>query len=670
MLITSQPLHGQWLSTTADARYRIERSASSASSADTGTFLIWPGDGWGSNTAVQVFTTNGIPVGHSILWAAEGEPATVLFDCSSHAFAYDVYTGPESGVRPEWTMTQGLILETRKRAGGDPVNAKAIRKICADSTPVLGRSLIPGIFLGVHPHGPTADFVSLIEGAFSVEKAGTYEFATISEDASCLSVDGKLIAQWPGWHECHGGRKGQHQGSVKLAAGTHRLEYLNVKQGPGYTVEAAWRPPGRQNFEIMPASAFGSVATYTVTTCETAPSRPPEARFSWHITSHFSSAGASLVAVSFTALTAGERYAWMFDDGARYNTRTVEHVFLSAGLRTVKLDVQTPAGTASLSRKVSVHPLWIQGKDEVRPVLEAVRRRLIRDDFDAAPVADITSVYRIATDEKLYRIAAKFAVLCLNRNAEFDADHARVFGEIALFLQHPEIQDYAHAEKAFTVMLESPVIPADQKAWAAIHLAGLLINSLGRIEDAQVLLRRVDVTRLSDSDKRLRLLYEGDAFLATGQLDRAREAYVSSGTTAARGDTRQALRQQARLETARDYLRRGEVEPAETMVRQIEWDAPEQRMATEPGFIRVRICMAQKEYLRALLLARRLLPAVTPESRKADMLSNIVESCLALGRDAEAVEAYRQLREGYPYSEASARTKDVWDQKHVNRPSE
>ena len=435
-----KPVQAEWYESTADSRYQIELTSASNTTASVGYFTLCPNDRAVSNTFLQVVTTNGIPVGHQVLWSAEGEPLKVLFDCSSHATQYEVYTGPVRTATPSWTPNAGLILETRQRAEGEAENVEAIRKICAESGPVLGRSLIPEIFLGIHPHGPTSDFVSIIKGTFLVEQAGKYDFATISEDASCLLVDGKVIAKWPGWHGVHEGRKGQHHGSVALATGPHQLEYLHVEKGEGYTIEAAWRPPGEELFKIMPAHVFAPVATYEVTHYTPPPASPPGARFSWQIDAHFTIGTATLVLVSFTALTAGQDYVWEFDDGTRDSSRTVQHVFLSPGMRTVKLEVQTPAGKAVVSQKVLVHLQWTQEKEQPKHLFDRERRRLAREDLHTAPVADLASVYRIAADEEALQMAKRFATLCLQRKADFDAANSGVFPEMALLLQRPELQ--------------------------------------------------------------------------------------------------------------------------------------------------------------------------------------------------------------------------------------
>ncbi|OGV73165.1 MAG: hypothetical protein A2340_13500 [Lentisphaerae bacterium RIFOXYB12_FULL_60_10] len=654
------PARAEWNSTNADCRYRIERTGDAGGKTDTGYFLLWSNDRAASNTCIEVFGANGRQVGCEILWSAEGEALKVRFDASGQESSYEVYTGPGPVHSPVWVPRGGLVIETRKRGEGDPVNAAAIRQLCDTSGPVLGRSLIPDIFLGIHPHGPAKDFVSIIEGLFQVEKPGDYGFATISEDASCILIDGKAIAAWPGWHGCQGGRLGQYQGRITLSAGLHRIAYYNVKQGEGYTVTAAWQPPGQDRFDVMPAGRFVPVSTYTVTGCESAPSRQNVAHFECAITGHFTIGSATLVLASFRALDEGRRYRWEFDDGTREEGALTEHVFLSPGMRTVKLEVQNREGSSTGSQRVLVHPLWTQDKDQPKHLFKAERRRLEREDLRAAPVADLVSVYRIAADEEDLMMARRFAALCLQRKGDFDAITANVFCEMARFVQRPDLQEYGLAADAFELVIESPLFTPAQKAWAHLHFSGLLIQYLGRVEAAQDHLQKVDMTLLPDPEQRLKRIYEADALFAQGHLDLARAAYVEVGTSYAPDNTALALKRQARLETARDYLRRGEYEGAEFMVRCIEWDAPEQRMATETGLIMIGICQGRKELQRALLLARKLLPVAETDTRKSELLQALVEIQFAMKHDAEAAVTYRQLLKDHPYSEAAARARDAW----------
>jgi hypothetical protein len=87
--------------------------------------------------------------------------------------------------------------------------------------------------------GPNPFSVSW-RGFLAVEKEGRYDFATRSDDASLLFVDGALIVD-------NGGTHGPwpRVGTVVLSAGFHPVELKFQQFGGSYDLELAWRPEGR-----------------------------------------------------------------------------------------------------------------------------------------------------------------------------------------------------------------------------------------------------------------------------------------------------------------------------------------------------------------------------------------------------------------------------------------
>ena len=114
----------------------------------------------------------------------------------------------------------------------------------------------------MHLHGPSYDFISHYSGFFTAPRSGRYRFATISDDASFLLVNGKSVTQWPGWHGVQGGRRGQYCKDIKLTAGRHRLDYWHVQSSGTTVTVAAWQPPEQRRLTIMPPEAFVPVARF------------------------------------------------------------------------------------------------------------------------------------------------------------------------------------------------------------------------------------------------------------------------------------------------------------------------------------------------------------------------------------------------------------------------
>jgi hypothetical protein len=556
-------------------------------SADTGYFLLWPNGFSATDATVHVAAASGKEVGSSILWAAEGEPMKILFDCSAGENAYRVSVGPgrKDKPPPTWIPGSGLILETRRRKDGKADTAQELRDLCAAAAPVLGRSLLPNIFLGIHPHGPTRDFVSIIKGVFVADQPGTYTFATVSDNASCLLVDDTLVAEWGGRHNVHGGRQGQHSGRIELKAGRHRIEYLNVAEG-WFTVSAAWKRPGVDTFEIMPASAFAPVARYELVPPE--PSATPLARMAWEIKEHFMVNDMAMMTVSFRVLDPrqGGEYRWSFDDGIRRQGVAVEHLFLSSGMRSVKLEcLEQGRVVASTEQAVAVHPLWSQEQDCSRDIFREQRRAFLTAKSARAPLDDMINVFRIGDVVGNAKLTLRAATMALARVAEFKPAQAPGLYELAFFFQRPAVKQYAQAETAFAGLLALQDVDPRLRETARLHQAGLRLHMLDRVDDAQADLQAIDASQLTDSDRRMKAIYEGDLLLAQGRVAAARQAYLAVGTVVAPGDARYALRRRARIETARDYLQRGEYDDAERVIREIEWETPAERLSTETGLM-------------------------------------------------------------------------------------
>ena len=89
-----------------------------------------------------------------------------------------------------------------------------------------------------NPPVPPA-FSATWDGALFVWRAGTYTFATVSDDASSLHIDGTLVVDNTGAHEPR-----QRTGSVFLARGMHAVFLDYNQQGGGYHLEWLWGREG------------------------------------------------------------------------------------------------------------------------------------------------------------------------------------------------------------------------------------------------------------------------------------------------------------------------------------------------------------------------------------------------------------------------------------------
>jgi tetratricopeptide (TPR) repeat protein len=315
---------------------------------------------------------------------------------------------------------------------------------------------------------------------------------------------------------------------------------------------------------------------------------------------------------------------------------------------------------ATAEQSVAVHPLWSQDKDCPKDIFRDQRRVFLTASAARLPLDDIINVFRIGDVVGNTRLTDRAAAVALDRCQDFSPGQARALYDLAFFFQRPTVMQYAQAEKAFAGLLSLKGIDLRLRETARLHLAGLYLHMLDRVEAAQSALQALDESHLSESDRRMKAIYEADLLLAQGRVDAARQAYLAAGTVADQGDLRYAARRRARIEGARDYLQRGEYDEAERLIREIEWETPVERLNTETGLMRARCCIGRQEYGAALACCRRLLKAAQTDTRRPDLLYSLVEVTLAMQRPAEAADAYRQLLKDHPYSEAAALAKEQW----------
>jgi len=662
-LISVLRANAAWDVSGSPIRYRIEREDDPVPGAETGSFSLCL-NGAAATGTCRVFSAAGKAVGHELLWRAEGQPHRVLFDCSGNEKTYYVYPVPATtAMGTTWKATPGLVLETRVRADGEPDSAESIMSIYDASAPALGRSCVDRVFVGIHPHGPNADLAAALRGVFGVPRAGTYGFATVSDDASCILVDGKVVAQWPGWHGPLDGLRGAFSGEIELKAGHHAFAYYNIQKDGGFCVVAGWKPPGQAGYSVMPADVFLPVARFRVAGCEAASREPVQPRFSWRMTGHAMVDKMSLVTAAFTCLNAEGNHVlrWSFDDGTEQEGTTVTHVFCRTGIRRVRLSVH--AGGRELGHvehTVRIHPRWKQREEWNNSVFGKQRAWLMGLELTRFSIDDLAELYRMAARIENSELRNKSGFACLQRKKHFDPAHADVFYDLALHLQHYSLKRFDLADEAFDRCDALATNNAPLRAAGRMHRAGMYIHCLQKFEEGQALLESIDTSVMGDSDQRLKKIFEADALLALGHVGAARALYLSVGTVVDRGDMHFAIRRRGRLQTARDYLGRGEYDAAEDIIRSIEWETPLERVNTETGLLMIRVHMARKQYRMAYSHCHRLLYVSETDARRPRLLLALASVCLATGRKGEAGEVLKTLGKQYPYSEATALARDAW----------
>jgi len=350
---------------------------------------------------------------------------------------------------------------------------------------------------------------------------------------------------------------------------------------------------------------------------------------------------------------------WTFDDGATAEGERVDHVFAAPDLRRVTLAITREGKPiVSLTREVRVAPLWARRDQWRQDTWTRQRGVLAARDFAQGPLSDLEHVFQLVHRIDDGALLARTGKAFLVRHAECTDSHAQVFYDLGFFFQRPKVRRYDEAVVAFRRAIAFAEDDPELLNRSRMHLAGLLIHCLERVQDGETELGRIDVTALTDGDKRLKKIYDADALLASGNITLARRLYRSVGTVGDPADVEYAVTRRARLELVKRYVNNGEYDAAQYQLRGVEWETPIERINTETGHIMVKIHIGREEWPPAHSRCRMLLLVADGDAHRPEILYTFVQICRAMGREAEAGKAIEMLLEEHPYSEAAARAKE------------
>lgn len=625
---------------------------SAAGSAPAAAVRLWPAGSFKADSPVSAQDAGGRTLGTRLVWAAPGQAATLLVETGGRA-PLTLSLGGKAG--KAWEPQAGVILEVRSRHPASPAPddwTKAQK--CLEQGRLQGRILVDRIFLGVNPCGPTRDVCLDFRGWLQAP-AGSTVLATISGDASFVLLDGRPVVDWPGWHGIEHGKKGQRQQTVDLKAGIHALRYVNVQRWDWLLAALYWQPPGAKKIEVVPPGAFVQPDGWQAEPASAGP------WFDWEPTGHAQWPAGGLVEMAFRArVPAGSACTWEFADGGKAAQGIeVRRCFARSGLRTVRLRVQGGNGASTtVERQVDVHPCWNQMQDWDEAVLSQRRSELAQRDPESMSGPDLMAVIRfaVACDDRPWM--GGLVEVALQRSARLGPEGPQLFADLALLLQGPPWRDYGRSEACWRAAIGTASERSD-RARCSLHLAGMLIHILDRAVEAPALLETIRSEDLTPADRRLLLLYRGDALLAAGEAEAARAAYVQAGEVVAESDVGYTVRRRARLELAKDWLARGEAEEALRVVREIEWETPSERLGAETGLLVAKAALLRKDPGPALSRSRLLLAGAPPDGRRAELLLIAAKALLLAGRREQAAEVVSKLLRDHPYSESAALARDL-----------
>jgi len=653
-----------WSVSGAKWRLRIERTKDSPWPAPVGIVEVSPANLDPSKLVATVCNAEGATVNSAIVWATNGEPVKIVFETSGayRGSTHYVYLEETARSSSSWKPAGGMFLETRRlKRAAPPNNWEQCWKLWNESGPVLGYSPAKEIFHGHNPHDATTNFMALFSGWFTAPKPGEYTFAVVCTGPAFLRVDGKEVAE-RGVRATGGrGTRGQYSGNIKLTAGRHKLEYLSMHTMGEWIAEAAWKTPDARYLSAMPAKAFEQVASYEIAEFEPAPASGQKVYFTWEMSDHCIVDELALVEARFKAFPndAGLQWRWKFDDGTTANGPAPLHLFARCGLRQVELEVLKqgePLGR--IMQLVRVRPQWQRLEEWSDKLYKAHISELLKRDYTRTPIADLVALVRLGDRLADHDLLSAVGAACLSRQDEFGPLEAEGLYLLGFHYEAPEVRDYDMAEKMWQAAIAHGLPSLKEKA--RLRLALYLIQVAGKPAEALQLLERINPVALTEAEARQLKLARGDAMLLQGKVAEAAKIYDAVGSLNSDLNRTLNIRTRARLEVARDFVRRGEWDRADEMLRQIEWETPADRLSVETGLARLQVYMGRKEYPRALTRCLQLLNVAIVDTHRADLLFYLSEIHRGMGRKEEAEAVLQKLVKEFPYSEAAAKARDKY----------
>ena len=608
-------------------------------------YVVEPRDGVPHQTAQVVFGTGNVldagepdirvvAGGNSVPWrvmqVGPGSTCRLAFKVVPPAGDYYVYYGPKAAVRkpPQWKPEAGLILQTRRLNSGDFNDYKQFMKVIDNSGPPFGTGIVSRVFHGHNPFGMSDTYVSVYEGFLWIEKGGAYTFATTSDDASVMRVDGKIVATKYG----RGGapRNVRFMGKpVQLLPGRHAFEYYHIEGGGEQAAVAAWKPPGG-NWGVIPPEAFGPVidaqpARYEVQGQAVAPDIRPinfgEVIFRGKQMTRFSFKNATLDPEIFQF-----RPRWDFGDGALSETVNPEHVYFEFGEYDVTLTLSRAGKSYTAQHRIIVDEGWqrqtIHNPDNLRQYYRIIKgyqfERMKVSDIDRAmdvfeeigahdEIVRVSGVVVARADEAddptyLRHCLLHAQALCSEKERR-DKEPPEEYVDDGTKDEFAGVDFFATAVDVLA-KAEDRLEKDEDKVKAALKKADVYFYYVRRLDKAREEYERIlKVYRNTESSEtRAAQIRLGDYFRKRGRTDAAREAYEKANEMQAFGRpyTQEAVRRGALEESVENYLIRGELDAARRELDIWEWEHPEEKLVGRCSLLRAEIALKEENPTEAL----------------------------------------------------------------------
>ena len=615
-------------------------------------------------------------VPHKVLCVGPGDTAAVAFKLIPNWQEYYIYFGNPKAEPPEenWEPKRGLLLETRKFAGGAVGNAQQLIDTFKRGTPVQGAAFIDAIFLGHNLFGDSVYNVSKYTGWFEARQDGKYSFVISSDDGSALFLDGNLVVQWPGWHGAVGDIRFKRD--RQIAKGLHKVEFYHVQGGGAQIAVVAWQPPGLNKITNMGKGAFLNVQEATMVRLERYKENVAPDFVMQHIGEAFLGGPENkyLVRIKFANASSEnvKKYykpTWDFGDGTTSTDIAPEHIYLAPGPHRVTLTMRGQEVTYSTTNNIIIDRDW---PNQIRRNIDDLKvYSLFITNYDFAKMNAPSLANAMELFDKVHEILAeeKDKTVRNLQQTQMTNAHKRA----ARFLLYTDIEaddaillaksgEYAArlmAEKKYDEINQLYLKTYDRmkdpkmKAEVAIQIGNLNVFYLHKYKAAENFFNKV-ISELKVTDfniTRKAYLGLGDAYRFIGDRDKCEDYYKKAAAIDVTGKRTYAQNEARKGGLSRmieDYIRLEDHETATDLLDTWLWEYPLDRLSGYASILIAKNCVLVGQYDLAtneLLSIGR----VDPKNNYADeALFLAAQYLIKMRKKPEALELLKKILVEYP----------------------
>jgi len=625
-----------------------------------------------------IFTSIGQQVPCRIFQAKQDGLMEILFDNSRGGTIYFVYLVPKDKYKPEssiWEPKAGVTLETRytTKNYSECKKLPGLMKVWNNNARFVDKTIVDNVHHS-HPIHHISDLkgakprlaIYRYEGFFKVEKAGQYTFATASNWASHLFVDGKLVISWPGEHSYRSGIRGQKQGKVSLQAGVHKLEYLNYSPWGKMFTLAAWQKPN-EKLGIMARDDFIPFERFVATAVGYKDLAKDGGSFKWQAIDDWrlDQGKEAMVRMRFDVMEARldgyYSYRWKFDDGKIATGKSIEHVFLQPQIRTVTLEVLKDNKVAA-EVKQEINVGVISDKIQLEPGNKpAFEKAITESDFNRLPIGDVVNLYAFASGLERQSWKQRAVAALVKRMDELASapQHWNFCLELGRYLRSATVGQYEQAMKLFENISQKSAGNTLVYQDAIVSKAELLVQCFGKYKESLIILENLEKRKKLDNKIITRFrISQAEALIALGQVEQARDILQNL-----HGDksNKQEVKNIGLLRHARQLAENADdaeqLDYAMENIEKVIADDPIKLLAPNLNLIKLDVHLSRKEYLIAFYLAERLNKLELSNYYRSQVLVRQIKALCGIEDVEQAKVIYEAMMTNYPYSPAVAEAK-------------